>query len=46
MTRRRLAIAAAITLLTFVADAGIGTARAQTPLQATENVTHYQNRDH
>ena len=40
--RRALALAAAITLLTYVADGGIGVARAQTPLQATQNVTHYR----
>jgi len=40
--RRALALAAAITLLTYVADGGIGVARAETPLQATQNVTHYR----
>ncbi len=43
MTRRRLAVAAAVTLLTCVAaDAGLTTARAQPPLQETGNVTHYR----
>ena len=42
MARSKMALAAAITLLTCVADAGIGTARAQTPPQAVQNVTHYR----
>ena len=36
------ALAAAITLLTYVAEAGIRIARAETPLQAAPNVTHYR----
>ena len=42
MARSKMALAAAITLLTCVAEAGLGTARAQTPLQAVQNVTHYR----
>ena len=42
MNWNRLAVAAAITLLTCVADAGFSTGRAETPLQATKNVTHYR----
>ena len=43
MTRKRLAVAAAITLLTCVAaDAGLRIAHAQAPLQAAGNVTHYR----
>jgi hypothetical protein len=43
MTRRRLAVAAAaFTLLACVAEAGIETARSQTPLHATGDVTHYR----
>ncbi len=38
--RRVLALAAATTLLTSYA--GIGAARAETPLQVTQNVTHYR----
>jgi pimeloyl-ACP methyl ester carboxylesterase/DNA-binding winged helix-turn-helix (wHTH) protein len=42
MTRRRLAVAAAITLLTCVAEARFAGARAATPLGETANVTHYR----
>jgi hypothetical protein len=42
MTRNRVAIAAAIVLLTCSAGAGLATARAETTLQATETVTHYR----
>jgi hypothetical protein len=42
MTPNRAAIAAAIVLLTCVAVTGLGTTRAETPLQATETVTHYR----
>lgn len=42
MTRKKLAVAAAITLLTCVADAGFATARAETPLQTAGQVTHYR----
>ena len=42
MTRNRVAIAAAIVLLTCAAGAGLATARAETTLQATETVTHYR----
>ena len=41
MTRKKLAVAAAIALLTCVADAEFETARAATP-QATGQVTHYE----
>jgi alpha/beta hydrolase fold len=42
MTRRKLAVGAAITLLTFITNAKIGAACAQTPLQVTGSVTHYR----
>lgn len=42
MNRKKLAIAAAITLLTCVADVGLSTARAETPLQTAGQVTHYK----
>ena len=42
MTRNRVAVAAAIVLLTCAAGAGLATARAETALQATETVTHYR----
>ncbi len=42
MTRRQLGMAAAITLLTCVAEVTSGIARAQTPLSDTGIVTHYQ----
>ena len=43
MTRRRLALTAAIALLTYVAEADAGTPLAETPLQAAANVTHYRS---
>jgi pimeloyl-ACP methyl ester carboxylesterase/DNA-binding winged helix-turn-helix (wHTH) protein len=42
MSRRKRAIAAAVTLLTCVADAGFTTVHAQTPSQVTGNVTHHR----
>ena len=45
MARKRLAVEAAVTLLTCVADAGFATARAETAMQATGNVTHYRTAD-
>ncbi len=45
MARKRLAVAAAITLLTCVAEAGFATARAEAAMQATGNVTHYKTAD-
>ncbi len=42
MDRKKLAIAAAITLLTCVADAGFSAARAETPLRTAGQVTHYR----
>jgi pimeloyl-ACP methyl ester carboxylesterase len=42
MNRKKLAVAAAIALLTCVADAGFSPVRAQTPLEATGNTTHYR----
>jgi pimeloyl-ACP methyl ester carboxylesterase len=42
MTRNRVAIAATIVVLTCVAGVGFAAARAETPLQATETVTHYR----
>ena len=42
MTRRPRVLTAAIALLTCVAAVTLGTARAQTPLDATAIVTHYR----
>ena len=43
MARMKLAVAAAVTLLTFLAEAGLGTARAQTAPVAVASQTHYRS---